>query len=134
MDKEQILDLIHSKTATLKEVRLRGNRKHCNGLFMRIFNNGEKIANDYYYCMKCDNLLKRSSSVKNHYKTFHPDYKCLPEKIEIETCELQNQTSEKIIKPKLEYPNCNQTKVEYPNCIQFFEIKNYYQMSDKTHP
>ena len=134
MDKVQIFDLIHSKKATLKEVRFRGNRKHCTGLFMKISNNGENIANDYFYCMKCDNLIKRSISVTKHYKKFHQDYKCLPEKKEIETCDLQNQTSEKIIKPKLEYPNCTQTKVESPNCIQFFEIKIYYQMSDKTHP
>ncbi len=134
MDKVQIFDLIHSKKATLKEVRFRGNRKHCTGLFMKISNNGENIANDYFYCMKCDNLIKRSISVTKHCKKFHQDYKCLPEKKEIVTCDLQNQTSEKIIKPKLEYPNCTQTKVEYPNCIQFFEIKNYYQMSDKTHP
>ncbi len=133
MDKQQILDLIHSKTVTFKEVRLRGNRKHCNGFFMKISNNGEKIANDYYYCIKCDNLLKRTSSVTKHCKTFHQDYKCLPEKKEIETCELQNQTSE-VLKPKLEFANSIQTKVEYPNCIQFFEIKNYYQITDKTHP
>ena len=134
MEKDQILDLIHSKTATFKEVRFRGNRIHCNGLFMKILNNGEKIATDYFYCMKCDNLVKRTSSVTNHCKKFHQGYKCLPEKKDIETCELQNNTSEKIVKSKLEYPNSIETKVEYPNCIQFFEIKNYYQMSDKTHP
>ena len=134
MDKVQIFDLIHSKKATLKEVRFRGNRKHCTGLFMKISNNGENIANDYFYCMKCDNLIKRSISVTKHCKKFHQDYKCLPEDKEIETCKFQNQTCEKIVKPKLEYPNSIQTKVEYPNCIQFFEIKNFSQMSDKTHP
>ncbi len=145
LDNDQILDLIHSNTATLKIVKFRSNKKHRNGEFMKIFNKGEKIANKYYFCIKCDKLIKRTTStLTNHCKRFHQECASLPAKQAIETSVVQDlsdekieQTklpNEKIEQTKLDYPNSIQTKVEYPNCIQFFEIKNYYQMSDKTHP